>query len=345
MAWWARLKGSALLETSAPQMRVELIPGQLAVQVSQHELPVPGRSLACWTFQSAGPMARGQKELVLTIARGEGERVEAVGAEIVKLLGTIWKLAGEGRIIAIGGFSEFGPPGILGEVRGIGYLRAQEMPGVAVPNAALAVVPLVAEEVDTVIWPHAGRRAPRPALQLLPLAAVVGPWSGGRWRGRRRLRPACSRRCLGRPFAACSPPWSVPMARADPACPFESCSPPRKAWPGSSLRLRPVRASPSCSSPTRVRTVSWCGSRIRSPRPPSRPPGARAGAFGALCHDRPPAGGGQPRGLRVRDKLAAAGRVLGSRLRDALVRGESRVREPADDPTLTTHRRSGCRKR
>lgn len=186
MAWWARLKGSALLETSAPQMRVELIPGQLAVQVSQHELPVPGRSLACWTFQSAGPMARGQKELVLTIARGEGERVEAVGAEIVKLLGTIWKLAGEGRIIAIGGFSEFGPPGILGEVRGIGYLRAQEMPGVAVPNAALAVVPLVAEEVDTVIWPHAGRRAPRPALQLLPLAAVVGPWSGGRWRGRRR---------------------------------------------------------------------------------------------------------------------------------------------------------------
>src|SRR5258706_8613144 len=150
MGWWSRFRGSARGETTLLGNRTELIPGQLGMQVAEHDLPVEGGTLACWTFQSAGLIARGQKEVVLTFARRQGERIDPLASELAKLLVTIWRLAEEGRIVDIGGFTEFGQSRFLGEegTRGLGYLRAQELRGVAVPEATLAVIPLVGDEVD-----------------------------------------------------------------------------------------------------------------------------------------------------------------------------------------------------
>jgi hypothetical protein len=97
-------------------------------------------------------MARGQKDLVLTFARRKAERIEPLATEVVHLLEMIWGLAAEGRTIDIGGFTEFGDRRFLGEngARGLGYLRAQALAGVAAPEEKLAVIPLVAGEVDAV---------------------------------------------------------------------------------------------------------------------------------------------------------------------------------------------------
>jgi hypothetical protein len=148
---WARFRGSRPGKATTDSGRFPLVPG-LVMQATAHELSITGGTLACWTFQSEGLRAHGQKELVLTIARREGEGFESVAAEVAKLLVTISRVAAEGRLVSIGGFTEFGDPlprfASGGGPRGVGYLRAQDLPGISAPDDALAVIPLVAGEVD-----------------------------------------------------------------------------------------------------------------------------------------------------------------------------------------------------
>jgi len=149
---WERLRGSKRREIAVPRHRVDLVPNELAMQVVEHDLPIELGTLACWTFQSDGLTARGQKDLVLTFARRKGERIDPLATEVVHFLQMIWGLAAETRTVDIGGFTEFGERRFLGEdgARGLAYLRSQALAGVAAPWENLAVIPLFADEVDAV---------------------------------------------------------------------------------------------------------------------------------------------------------------------------------------------------
>jgi len=152
MGLWERLRGSKRREIAVSPYRVDLVPSQLAMRVVEHDLSIGGGKIACWTFQSDGLTARSQKDLVLTFARRKGERIDPLATEVAHLLEMIWGLAADARTIDIGGFTEFGERRFLGKdgARGLGYLRAQALAGVAAAEEKLAVIPLFAGEVDAV---------------------------------------------------------------------------------------------------------------------------------------------------------------------------------------------------
>lgn len=98
---------------------------------------------ACTSYVTHGLSAFGQRELVMTMTRG--------GPEPLGLLRAIAGFAQQGRLVDEGGFTEVGPTGLFGRphLRGVTYQRARPMDGVPLPNGALAMIVLVAHEMET----------------------------------------------------------------------------------------------------------------------------------------------------------------------------------------------------
>lgn len=151
VGWWSRLTGRESRRLPPSVRRGDLLPGRLAMSATEHRLSTAGGALECWSFVSDGLAALGQKELVFTFARQRDESIDPLAGQVGRLLITIHSLAAAGRIVEIGSFTEFGERRFLGErgPRGLAYLRAQPLEGVTLPDRALAAIPLMGDEVET----------------------------------------------------------------------------------------------------------------------------------------------------------------------------------------------------
>lgn len=140
---------AALLPTPGKPIDIIPIPGELSVRVHAHGLP--GIEGAFITLVSDGLAARGQREILLTLRTREGDDLDKQVEDVASFFGFIYGLAGEGKIVDAGGFTQFGPRGLLGgSHNGLVYAEAGSLPEVELPRKALAALLFGPEEVALV---------------------------------------------------------------------------------------------------------------------------------------------------------------------------------------------------
>src|SRR5262249_54109030 len=134
-------------ELFMPTQRTTLESG-LEVTVHSHDLAVAGTSLPAWTLVTSGLSAFGQREVVLTIIRRDASR-EAFPEGVLGYIPVLKHFASQGRIVDDGGVSGYRSPGPfrLGSFVGLAFMNAPNIPGIPLPDAALAGVFLTEGEL------------------------------------------------------------------------------------------------------------------------------------------------------------------------------------------------------
>jgi hypothetical protein len=120
----------------------------VAARVFAHDLG----QVACFSYVTRGLARYGQAELVFTLRRAPGDGIERAPRDPLALLQTIAGFAERGQLVAEGGITELGPSGLFGrpQLRGVAYQRAWPMQGVELPDGCLAMIAVVAHEMDTI---------------------------------------------------------------------------------------------------------------------------------------------------------------------------------------------------
>ena len=131
MSWWKKLFGGKVAEvteataadeavrasTSAPHatsttrqfpVTVEIIPGELSARVYLHEICATGGRIPCWSYVSDGLGAHQHREVVFTLRRESGEADAAFPEDPLRLFGTMYRLAAQGKRVTVGGCTELG---------------------------------------------------------------------------------------------------------------------------------------------------------------------------------------------------------------------------------------------
>jgi len=143
---------AAALRNAFP-VTVDIIPGKLKARVFLHDIQYPaGASLSCWSYVSEGLAAQKQKEIIFTLVRGPGQKPEDYPHDILDLLEGIYKFAADGRLVDVGDVTPFGDTGFMQrDIRGIGYVAPENLPGVDMPSPALAGILLKGDEA-VIAW-------------------------------------------------------------------------------------------------------------------------------------------------------------------------------------------------
>jgi hypothetical protein len=113
----------------------------LDVTIHAHELPVCGVTLPVWTLITRGLSALHQREVILTIVRHDAAP-EAFPEGVTGYIRALKHFASQGRIVDDGDVSGYGAPGPfrLGSFVGLTFMDAPTIPGIALPDGALAGV-------------------------------------------------------------------------------------------------------------------------------------------------------------------------------------------------------------
>jgi len=126
----------------------EAVPGELMVTfyAHAHAQGIVGNFL---TAASHGLVASGQRELTLTLRLGNREQPIPKMQEIVRFFTTVQSWAQAGSPVDEGGFTQFGERGLFGRPDcGLLYADALAMPGVDLPERALAAIWVDAGEIQ-----------------------------------------------------------------------------------------------------------------------------------------------------------------------------------------------------
>ena len=134
MSWWKKLFGGKVAEvteamaadevvranTAAPHatsttgqfpVTVEIIPGELSARVYLHEISATGGRIPCWSYVSDGLGAHQHREVVFTLRRESGEADAAFPEDPVRLFGTLYRLAAQGKRVTVGATPSSAPGG------------------------------------------------------------------------------------------------------------------------------------------------------------------------------------------------------------------------------------------
>jgi hypothetical protein len=94
----------------------------------------------------------GQKEVVICVKRDAGESFDDYPISVLELFEMLYRLAEEGRIVDVGGFTGLTPEstGWFGKanLRGIVYTPPDCLPGVAIPSSSITAVLVTQNELD-----------------------------------------------------------------------------------------------------------------------------------------------------------------------------------------------------
>ncbi len=154
MSFWQRLFGGGAPQPSGPLVVIhELIPGELSVRITRHDLALAGGgAIPCWTYTTQGlAAAPGQREIALSLRILDGEK--QAPRDPLPLFEQLYRLAKQGRTVGEGDYTCFrAPGGFLGttEQTGLAYIAAVALPGVEVPPGAIAAILLTPEEAEIV---------------------------------------------------------------------------------------------------------------------------------------------------------------------------------------------------
>lgn len=133
--------------------RAEVVPGKLFVTVYTHKIETRDRTIPCWSYVSDGMERHGQREIVFTIRRPEGEAAKDFPRELFQHFGIIYSFAERGNLVDVGGFSIFRPDmPFLGKKGkwGLMYLPAAKFAGIEIPANALTAVLIRDDETDLI---------------------------------------------------------------------------------------------------------------------------------------------------------------------------------------------------
>jgi hypothetical protein len=145
MGFFSKLFGTKDTAPIDVPARVEVVPGQLSVNVFSHSIAnVAG---AFWSFVTDGLIAHGQPELVVTLLRRKDE--PEVPRALLSFFAKVHELAQQGQYVRAGEWTELGQAGFLGpEIRGMGYAAARPIESVELPREALAGILLSSVEIE-----------------------------------------------------------------------------------------------------------------------------------------------------------------------------------------------------
>ena len=94
----------------------------------------------------------GQKEVVIFVKRGASESFDDYPLSALELFEMLYRLAEEGRIVDVGGFTGLAPEsaGLFGKenLRGIIYTPPDSLPGVAIPSSSITAILVTQNELD-----------------------------------------------------------------------------------------------------------------------------------------------------------------------------------------------------
>jgi len=120
----------------------------LRAHIYSHEVDTSSGTVSCWSYITDGLMSREQREIVFTLRCKPHERPDEFPRDPLYLFQSIYELAGEGRVVSVGGVTQFDGRNLFG--RHLAYIQAEPFPNVAVPAHALAAILVTEDEVRAV---------------------------------------------------------------------------------------------------------------------------------------------------------------------------------------------------
>jgi hypothetical protein len=158
MSWWRKLFGQSTADRASKQasppgerispVRIEIMAGELSVQVYVHEIVSQQGIIPCWSYVTEGMAAHGQTEIVFTLRREVGELSGQFPEEPLHLFATIHGFAKKDRRVTAGGATEFGARSFFGHH--LLYVKAQPLDGVTLPGSCLTALLVTADELRAV---------------------------------------------------------------------------------------------------------------------------------------------------------------------------------------------------
>ncbi|MEM7372153.1 MAG: hypothetical protein AAF587_26280 [Bacteroidota bacterium] len=129
---------------------IELIPGELSVEVFLHEVQIMGtnKQIPTVAYLSKGLAAIGQKE-VFFVLKNEEQRYEELPPEPIHFVNTIYAYAQKGQIVDRGDITQFGARDVLGW-KGVIYVSPPAHLSHLFPDPCLSVILLSASEVQVI---------------------------------------------------------------------------------------------------------------------------------------------------------------------------------------------------
>ncbi|MBS1991052.1 MAG: DUF3480 domain-containing protein [Cyanobacteria bacterium SZAS LIN-3] len=120
----------------------------LKVKIYKHTLHMTSKRPVVWSFVTDGLKTNGQQEMVLTVLKRSSESNDAYPRLPIKLFGLIGQLAGQGKLVTTGGYTEFKNQGFLApQFKGLIYTPVTNLQGVPLPDNCIAVVPVTDDEI------------------------------------------------------------------------------------------------------------------------------------------------------------------------------------------------------
>lgn len=171
MSWWKKLFGGKVTEvteataadevvrasTAAPHatsttrqfpVTVEIIPGELSARVYLIEINATGGKIPCWLYVSDGLGAHQHREVVFTLRRESGEADAAFPEDPLRLFGTLYQVAAQGKRVTVGGCTEFGARRFFEQH--LLYADAQPLSEVTLPPGCLTALLINDDELRAV---------------------------------------------------------------------------------------------------------------------------------------------------------------------------------------------------
>ena len=126
---------------------ITLLPDQLTVTVTYHDVETAAGPLRCWTYVTSGYWAAGHPELSFTLRVGAAEHPYGLPDAPLQLFGDFFRRLGHGQRVLPGERLEMEGDGFLG-LGGLALVRPYPLPGVTLSAPTLAAIGLHATELE-----------------------------------------------------------------------------------------------------------------------------------------------------------------------------------------------------
>ena len=142
MFGWGKKKSASEPASGPAITKIELVSGQLAVNIFQHELSTVGGKIACHTYVTEGFPNLRHPEVSITLLQ---EAIPYPSQEPIQFFVTLANFAQQGRIIRAGAFTQFGARKFFG--RHLAYIDAPTLDGLPLPAGTLAAISVTEDEL------------------------------------------------------------------------------------------------------------------------------------------------------------------------------------------------------
>jgi hypothetical protein len=140
----------ALAIREEPVESYEVLKNKLWVEVYSHDIKQLTTIHPCWTFQSKGLQAVGQKEIRITVERKNKERLQDIPVSYFQYYASVFKLAERGDIVDVGDISVLGIGLGNKNFNGVIYTWPEDLEGVPESEQLLTGILFRKDELEAI---------------------------------------------------------------------------------------------------------------------------------------------------------------------------------------------------